>query len=108
MTKNDILTATPEWLNEYTCLEMGMVPGLPETADWNPAENIRDAMELVEYLGDCLHLTQHGTQGVWEAWFCGQQPRSNSGHGKTVSLAITKAFLLAHLKQNWRGTDGTD
>jgi hypothetical protein len=59
MTKNDILTATPEWLNEYTCLKMGMVPGLPETADWNPAEDIRDAYQLEE------KIKEMGIQGKY-------------------------------------------
>jgi hypothetical protein len=60
---------------------------------WSPSEDISAAWEVVEEMGDCLHLRQHGEQGEWEAWFCGY-PNSKA-HGETAPEAICKASLLA-------------
>ena len=37
---------------------------------WNPGEVIADAWEVVDKIGDCLHLRQHNENGVWTAHFC--------------------------------------
>jgi len=55
--------------------------------------DISAAWEVVEEMGDCLHLKQHGEQGEWEAWFCGY-PNSKA-HGETAPETICKAALLA-------------
>jgi len=60
---------------------------------WRPSEDISAVWEVVEKMGDCLHLKQHGEQGEWEAWFCGY-PNSKA-HGETAPEAICKAALLA-------------
>jgi hypothetical protein len=60
---------------------------------FNPSEDISAAWEVVEEMGDCLHLRQHGEQGEWEAWFCGYP--TSKAHGETASEAICKAALLA-------------
>jgi len=57
------------------------------------SRNVASAWEVVEKMGDCLHLKQHGEQGEWEAWFCGY-PNSKA-HGETAPEAICKAALLA-------------
>ena len=59
--------------------------------------DIAAAWEVVEEMGDCLHLRQHGEQGEWEAWFCGY-PNSKA-HGETAPEAICKAALLAVMEK---------
>jgi hypothetical protein len=110
MTREEILTATPERLNEYTCLEMGMVPGLPETADWNPAEDIRNAWELINHMHnkECF-LTLIYQCGIFEndfdkmGYIATFRIVGRTGvwaTGEAAPEAVCKAFLLATLPGN--------
>lgn len=60
---------------------------------WIPTTSIEQAFMVVEKLDDCLHLKQHGSEGMWVACFCGYGPKEY--HGETASLAICKAVLKA-------------
>jgi hypothetical protein len=101
VTREQILTATPERLNEITCLEMGMVPGLPETADWNPVEDIRDAQGLVKELQKqrlIVEITVFENEvevGIYDKLGYLYEKSRCISRGKTAPEAICKAFLLA-------------
>lgn len=55
--------------------------------------DISAAWEVVEKMGDCLHLKEHGAEGEWEALFCGFS--ESKAHGETAQLAISRSALLA-------------
>jgi hypothetical protein len=55
--------------------------------------DISSAWEVVNNMSNCLHLKQHGQDGVWVAEFC-HNPGSQVS-GKTAPLAICRAALLA-------------
>jgi hypothetical protein len=59
------------------------VPGY--SIDWSTME------EVVEQIDGCLHLREHGEQGMWEALFC-HYPESIS-HAETAPLAVCRAAL---------------
>lgn len=69
-------------------LSAGLIPH-----QWFPSRDIADAWEVVEKMNDCLHLKQHGKDGIWEAFFCISGP-DMEGSGETASLAICRAALL--------------
>jgi len=48
---------------------------------------------VVEKMGDCLHLREHGEEGRWNASFC-FSPESDA-HGDTAPEAVGLAALLA-------------
>ena len=60
---------------------------------WQPTESISDAFQVVEKMNDCLHLSEHGKDGIWAAMFC------TYGHewvsGETAPLAICLAAKKA-------------
>jgi hypothetical protein len=105
MTKEQILTATLEWLNEYTCLEMRMVTGLPETADWNPAEDIRDAWQLEEKIKEMGLIDKYiygfiDVVGFETVYYDGPMP-TNEGLFQITHATPQqrcKAFLLAMME----------
>jgi hypothetical protein len=105
MTREEILTATPEWLNEQSCLYMGMVPGIPETGPWNPAEDIRDAWTLVDSMRkDGAYLSLNYRAGIFPeiceklGWIAKFRFLGAHAIGETAPEAICKAFLLACLE----------
>lgn len=64
----------------------------------NYSTSIAPAWEVVEKLDDCLHLREHGEEGIWEAWFCGLGEPENENrvaHADTAPLAICLAALKA-------------
>jgi hypothetical protein len=60
---------------------------------WNPLEDLNQCFEVVEKIGDCLHLSEHGKEGRWAAQFCGCSMEWS--HGDTPNIAILKAALAA-------------
>jgi hypothetical protein len=95
MTREEVLALAPG--RELDALVARKLFGvLNPDSRWRPSEDISAAWEVVEEMGDCLHLRQHGEQGEWEAWFCGY-PNSKT-HGETAPEAICKASLLVCLE----------
>jgi hypothetical protein len=82
---------------------------MDESAVWNPAENIQDAMVLQKIMdkkGFWLRLESPFSSG--SEWFAGFTPHEMTGwngtpdnfvNGKTHAEAITKAFLLTCLSE---------
>jgi len=95
MTRDEILAMKPGRELDALIAEKVMGWSWGIIGDLIPAysTDISAAWEVVEEMGDCLHLRQHGEQGEWEAWFCGY-PNSKA-HGETAPEAICKAALLA-------------
>ena len=60
---------------------------------WNPTKSHDQAFQVVEKMDDCLHLSEHGKNGIWAAMFC------TYGHewvsAKTPALAICLAAKAA-------------
>lgn len=63
------------------------------------SDEIGMAWKVVEEMGDCLHLKQHGSEGNWAAMFCGAN--DDFVNAETAPEAICKAALLAW-RQNER------
>lgn len=137
MTRDEILSATPKWLNKKAAEAMGwkfidpiiensnsigideycyesidgifegkivLVNKKREYKVWNPAEDIRDAWELVDFIGakgyhfevernPCENHNYASAFGILKFPF-----KEYGSYGKTASEAITKAFLLACLE----------
>lgn len=62
---------------------IGVLPAYSETWD--------GAGLVVAEMGDCLHLREHGTEGEWEASFCGFPGKT--AHAETAPRAICLAAL---------------
>lgn len=110
MTRDEILTATPEWLNEQAARKAynftvkqahHMVK-----AGWNPAGDIKDAMKLADLMhknGDYLSLEYQA--GVFPeicnklGWAARFRRAWVYASGETAPEAITKAFLLAMMDE---------
>jgi len=92
---------------EMPCKKCGALPGERDRNYFQPvdidkeieqlfgvrgaSQSIQAALEVVKHMADCLHLKQHGEQGIWEASFCSYP--GITGHGNTAQLAICLAAL---------------
>ena len=57
--------------------------------------DIAAAWTVVEKVNDCLHLRQHGKDGLWSVMFCGKMTEEVSG--ETAMVAICRAALFSVL-----------
>lgn len=106
MTREEINSATPEWLNDRAARKAyGFTVKQAHhmvKAGWNFAEDIRDAWKLVDLMhknGDYLSLGYQS--GIFPeicdrlGWIAKFRRSEVYAVGDTAPEAITKAFLLA-------------
>ena len=63
-------------------------------SNWQPLTNMNHLWMCVENIDDCLHLKQHGENGVWSAMFCGSMsyPVYNQDPKRAVAEALIKTM----------------